>query len=107
MKRITTGSIVNNRRLISFTYSDKKQKRWTYECLTCNTVSHGTVQNLKVISCMYCKRLQTKNAMLEALRDIPITTPMNKWPKIIKAKQKVSNAITPLEQEIQAIEGQS
>jgi hypothetical protein len=56
---------------------------------------------------MYCKRLQTKNAMLEALRDIPITTPMNKWPKIIKAKQKVSNAIAPLEQEIQAIEGQS
>lgn len=107
MKRITTGSVVNNRRLISFTYNSRKQKRWTYQCLSCNTVSHGTVQNLKVISCMYCKRLQTKNAMLEALRDIPITTPMNKWPKIIKAKQKVSNAITPLQQEIQAIEGQS
>lgn len=107
MKRTTIGSIVNNRRLISFTYNHKKQKRWTYECLSCNTVSHGTVQNLRVISCMYCKRLQTKNAMMEALREMPLSVPMNKWPKIIKAKQKAPNAITPLEQEIQAIEGQS
>lgn len=54
---------------------------------------------------MYCKRLQTKNAMIEALRDMPLTTPMNKWPKIIKGKQQVSSAITPSTQELEAIEG--
>jgi hypothetical protein len=102
MRKATIGSVINNRRLMSVKYTHNKQRRWTYQCLGCNTVSSGSLQNLKVIGCMYCKRLATKNAMLEALKEIPISTPMYKWAKLIKAKQKVSTAITPVQQEIQA-----
>lgn len=108
MKKATIGSTINGRRLLArdFRYSGKhKVVIWQYQCVNCSTVSKGSLQNLKVISCMYCKRLRTKNAMMEALRDMPLTTPMNKWPKIIKAKQQVSTSITPSTQELEAIEG--